>query len=707
MTVRFSEVQKICQVTGEWDRQLNKPVPSRTDSRFGLFGTDLGSSFEHDGRLWFLFGDTGCPRARVTSLAAIFRNPDHIDLFFLAESGIVNVMPRTGTDPWQNPVPLCGARFAGATRLAAVSRDPRHMEVFVIGEDGIIRGRWFWDGTWHDWYVLGDAQFNQTAGIAAVSRDPQHMEVFVIGKDGIIRGRWFWDNAWHDWYVLGDAQFNQTTGIAAVSRDPRHMEVFAIGEDGIRGRWFWDNKWHDWYVLGDQQFSQTAGIAAASLGPDHMEVFAPGPDGLMRARSFLVDTWHDWYVVGPKQFSQAAGVAAVSFGTGGLDLVAMGNELFPWRASFKNLVWSNWDFIQTLNDSVAWTTAKRPTKNFRLNFLSTTGDCARYQSPMLFDSDGQLVSTGGFSVPFAGFSADGNIFTSLGTPLFAGGFSVPTAGFSANGNMYVFYTEHTVDLAMARTRLAVAINNDPIWLQARYVTSKASMDPAFDGHFINIACKVVQPGHPSLTQRLPFDGPALLLWGSGLYRMSHIYLAAVPLADVERSEAWWFYTGVSPSRWSCQERDARPVVRDGRVGELSVTWIDSLRLWLILFNGNTPILGTVSSAPWGPWSDVQTVYDTDTGLGQFIHKRNSGDKLSDPGTEDQGGAVYGGYLIDRFTQPIDNLSARIYFLMSTWNPYNTVLMSAKVAMVPTLKLPRGQAPQRVRVSSKRSKGRQG
>ncbi len=680
MTVRFSEVQKLCQVTGEYDRQLNKPVPSRTDSRFGLFGTDLGSSFEHDGRLWFLFGDTGCSRAHLTTLAATFRNPAHIDLFFLAESGIVNIM--SGTDPWQNPVPLCGARFAGATRLAAVSRDPRHMEVFVIGEDGIIRGRWFWDGTWHDWYVLGDAQFNQTAGIAAVSRDPKHMEVFVIGKDGVIRGRWFWDNAWHDWYVLGDAQFNQTAGIAAVSRDPRHMEVFAIGEDGIiRGRWFWDDKWHDWYVLGDQPFSQTAGVAAASLGPDHMEVFASGPDGLMRARSFLVDTWHDWYVVGSKRFSQDAGVAAVSPGNRRLDVFAIGNDLVPWGTSFKNPVWSNWDFIQTLNDSIAWSTAKRPTENFSLNFLSTTGDCARYQSPMLFDSHGQ--------------------------PLFTGGLSVPTAGFSANGKMYVFYTEFAQGVVMARTRLAVAMNNDPTRLQALYVTSEASMDPAFDGHFINIACKVVQPGHPSLTRRLPFDGPALLVWGSGLYRRSHIYLSAVPLAEVEQREAWWFYTGDSPSRWSRLERDARPVVKDGRVGELSITWIDSLRLWLILFNGDTPILGTVASTPWGPWSDVQTVYETGTALGQFIHQTNSGDKLCDPGTEDQGGAVYGGYLIDRFTQPIDSLSARIYFLMSTWNPYNTVLMSAKIAIVPTERVRLGTVSKRAVVNSKRSKSRKG
>jgi len=51
-------VRKICQLTGERDRQRNAYTLNRTETRFGLIGTDLGASFEHDGRLWFLFGDT-------------------------------------------------------------------------------------------------------------------------------------------------------------------------------------------------------------------------------------------------------------------------------------------------------------------------------------------------------------------------------------------------------------------------------------------------------------------------------------------------------------------------------------------------------------------------------------------------------------------------------------------------------------------------
>ena len=52
------ETIKVAQLTGEFDRQLRSPTLSRTASRFGVVGTDLGQSFEHNGRLVFLFGDT-------------------------------------------------------------------------------------------------------------------------------------------------------------------------------------------------------------------------------------------------------------------------------------------------------------------------------------------------------------------------------------------------------------------------------------------------------------------------------------------------------------------------------------------------------------------------------------------------------------------------------------------------------------------------
>jgi hypothetical protein len=58
VTYVAGSTQKVCQLTGEKDRQLNQPTASQTTSRFGLVSTDLGYSFEHNGTLFFLFGDS-------------------------------------------------------------------------------------------------------------------------------------------------------------------------------------------------------------------------------------------------------------------------------------------------------------------------------------------------------------------------------------------------------------------------------------------------------------------------------------------------------------------------------------------------------------------------------------------------------------------------------------------------------------------------
>ena len=51
-------VAKVCQLVGDFDMERNQPTTSLTYSRYGVEGTDLGVSFEHAGRLIFLFGDT-------------------------------------------------------------------------------------------------------------------------------------------------------------------------------------------------------------------------------------------------------------------------------------------------------------------------------------------------------------------------------------------------------------------------------------------------------------------------------------------------------------------------------------------------------------------------------------------------------------------------------------------------------------------------
>src|SRR5262249_30179632 len=49
---------KLEQLIGDFDKQLKVNTANRTFERYRIEGTDLGNSFEHEGQVYFLFGDT-------------------------------------------------------------------------------------------------------------------------------------------------------------------------------------------------------------------------------------------------------------------------------------------------------------------------------------------------------------------------------------------------------------------------------------------------------------------------------------------------------------------------------------------------------------------------------------------------------------------------------------------------------------------------
>jgi hypothetical protein len=186
----------------------------------------------------------------------------------------------------------------------------------------------------------------------------------------------------------------------------------------------------------------------------------------------------------------------------------------------------------------------------------------------------------------------------------------------------------------------------------------------------------------------------LIVWGSGRYRDSNVYVAAVPLDRVgdPDTSAWRYYTAGDPP-WSPDEQKAAALLNppNPKVGELSGSWVPALGAWLLMYNsetrGDRGIWGHVAPQPWGPWSAGTLLFGprwAGLGYGNFMHEPGV-DNVSDPGREDQYGGEYGPYLIDRFTTPVPSTGggrrAKIHFVMSTWNPYNTVLMRAAVEVV--------------------------
>lgn len=257
-----------------------------------------------------------------------------------------------------------------------------------------------------------------------------------------------------------------------------------------------------------------------------------------------------------------------------------------------------------------------------------------------------------------------------------GAFEVPTGGFSHNGKMYVFFTtDHSEQKVMGRSILARSRDN----AQSFEYLYDVSRDK-----FINIAPVIVNnaevPGLPDS------QGQGLLLWGSGTYRKSDPYLAYIPLNAVEDRQALRYFAGLEPNsvqpRWSTNELEAVPLFAHPCIGELSVAWNPFLRKWLMLYNCGNPrgINFRVADQPWGPWSSAQVLFHPweDNGYCHFMHVSWASrrcDSVHDPGRENEWGGEYGPYLIARYTKG-DEMRTTIYYVMSTWNPYNVVLMKS-------------------------------
>jgi len=251
------------------------------------------------------------------------------------------------------------------------------------------------------------------------------------------------------------------------------------------------------------------------------------------------------------------------------------------------------------------------------------------------------------------------------------GFEVPTGGFSANGHIYAFYTtDHsTTPRGEVMGRCVLARTDDgKRWAKVYDLSSDA---------FINVSPSVVDAAR---TPGLPVShGKVLLMWASGReYRRSSPRLACVPIDQLEDHSAIRYW---SSKGWSASESDAEPVVHHDEVGELSVVWCRPLHKWLMAYNSGKPrgILLRTADTALGPWSEPSVLFDPKTGYGKFMHIANGSDPMADPGRAGDFGGEYGPYMIPRFFKKTPE-GVRIYFVMSTWNPYAVVLMRADLSV---------------------------
>lgn len=251
-----------------------------------------------------------------------------------------------------------------------------------------------------------------------------------------------------------------------------------------------------------------------------------------------------------------------------------------------------------------------------------------------------------------------------------GAFEVPSYGVSIKGKMYVvFTTDHSKSKTMGRSVLAVSRDGGKTFRQV-YGLSAAK--------FINVA--------------LWKSERWLYVFGSGDYRGSSVCLARVELARVENREAIRYFCGTSAEgepQWSKQERDAEPLFRHDVVGELSAAFCPPVERYVMLYNSSRPrgIVLRSAERPWGPWSEPEIIFNPwrDKAYGQFMHASNlfrkNPDTLSDPNRALENGGEYGPYIMARYTTG-DAAGCRIYYTMSTWNPYQVVVMQSDLRLPP-------------------------
>jgi hypothetical protein len=291
-------------------------------------------------------------------------------------------------------------------------------------------------------------------------------------------------------------------------------------------------------------------------------------------------------------------------------------------------------------------------------------------------------------------------------------FNVPVDGTSSNGAMYVFFTtdSYQVDNTTLMGRSVLGRSTDGGY-------NFAYLGEFSRSRFVNVS---VEQGtvhdRAALMLGLRAGTPVLWIWGTGRYRMSSVYLAVLPLANLDSLTDIRYFAG--DDRWSSEEREAAALVREGDIGELSVRWSPFLRRWLLLFNSLNPrgILMHSARHPWGPWSiEPVLVFDPfQSGYGKFMHAPGSNgiqyDHVQDnmflppppptvtnndvhwmgcgqlpwnmvpnfPYRDDTPGGEYGPYQIPRYAGIGPGNTPQIWFTMSTWNPYQAMLMTALI-----------------------------
>lgn len=377
--------------------------------------------------------------------------------------------------------------------------------------------------------------------------------------------------------------------------------------------------------------------------------------------------------------------------TGGGD----GNAYYPtWTRVSDTFKWN-------AGDPMGWSSTRRAEDGLLVNFFMDGNHALPVQPPP--QPDGTAADMGPDDFPAAGINLEGQTYLVCMTG---------TVSSAQNGGMGADYSKD-------RSVLVRFHETGQTFASGRTISRVTN-----GGHFVYVGLHEAEPWlleNPAVA----FTEPAVVMFGVGTYWKSNIYLSVVPDSefwsgvDSMGNSGTAYFKGLDAQgnpTWSVSETDAVPVINDvdpskPTIGNFSVIYSRELGLWLIAFSGGlngratAGLYVTYAAKPWGPWSTPQLVFNAcrDHGQGDFIryyyttsaddfcpsampsgaHPAPDGagpagptigpQTLNDPQTTVGGG--FSPQMIERFTE-IEGDTLKIFYNMSTWNPYAVVLMES-------------------------------
>jgi hypothetical protein len=332
------------------------------------------------------------------------------------------------------------------------------------------------------------------------------------------------------------------------------------------------------------------------------------------------------------------------------------------------------------------------------------------------------IQQGAFNVPTGGVYTGGKFFAFFWTahcflpdvfgPDPATPLKLPAAG--------ALCPETDASNSIGRSVLAYAVDPNPLAFTQVAPPINIAYAPQMPNGFDYVSAAAPAPRKRGVDYRLGYEAP-IPVFGVARYRMSIPYLALAPPATFGAVSTWKFYAGMGPggpnwityqqwqsghagSLWApppgaelyADSPNAWSPSGDERcVGEHSVTWNAPLEVWVMVYTcGGWQVEARTAPVPWGPWSAPTVLLSAAENPGLFCTLFWGKPGTTCPGrTSEQIPALTFGYLyapfvMSRYTQNVtppgrgQTRTATIYWLLSTWDPYQVTVMQSTLKLTP-------------------------